>query len=60
MALVTDNGIEYDSKRVQTFNEPDAIITATEYLKNGEIVRRDVHAELKPKILAPVNESFGG
>jgi hypothetical protein len=54
--MMTDNGIEYDSIRIEEFDETDALLTATEYLKEGEIVRRDVHAKLKSKVLAPIAE----
>ena len=53
----TDNGFEYDATKVIITDEPDAIMTATEYLKDGEIVRRDVNGKLKPKVLGAQLES---
>lgn len=46
--MITDNGIEYEYTEIKTFDEEHAFITATEYYdKGGNMVRRDVHAQLK-------------
>lgn len=36
-------------KRVEVFDEPDAVVTATEYWLDDELVHRSVHAALKSK-----------
>lgn len=54
MLMKTDNDIEFDTLVQYKHDEADAVLSIAEYLRDGEIVRRDVHAKLKPKVLAPV------
>ena len=39
------------TKRVEVSDEPDAVVTATEYWLGDELVHRSVHADLKSKAL---------
>ncbi len=46
-------------KKVLTFDESEATLTATEYWYDGQLVRRDVNVALKPKdILSFTAEEF--